>query len=183
MLIKTSYRDVPTTSGSKPGTIRIYLIEPSIPSYPQAKFPGCVVFSEIYQVTGPVERFASNIASEGYVVALPSSFHEFEGPEAIPYDTEGTDRGNRYKAEKTVQAYDEVCFGVAVPWSGRRQTDIQDATLAVDLLMSLDNCTGRIASTGMCLGGHLVSFLTSGLSGRYADISGSPSKLFICYQP
>jgi carboxymethylenebutenolidase len=107
MLIKTSYRDVPTKSG-KPGTIRIYIIEPSLPSYPQAKFPGCVVFSEIYQVTGPVERFASNIASEGYIVALPSSFHEFEGPEAIPYDTEGTDRGNRYKAEKTVEAYDEV---------------------------------------------------------------------------
>ena len=48
-------------------------------------------------MTGPVERFASNIASEGYVVALPSSFHEFEGPEAIPYDTDGTDRGNKYK--------------------------------------------------------------------------------------
>lgn len=71
-------------------------------------------------MTGPVERFASNIASEGYVVALPSSFHEFEGPEAIPYDTEGTDRGNKYKVrfafphladrqiEKTVEAYDEV---------------------------------------------------------------------------
>lgn len=84
--------------------------------------PG-VVFSEIYQVTGPVERFASNIASEGYVVALPSSFHEFEGPEPIPYDTEGTDRGNKYKVsyvsrreadcqiEKTVEAYDEVCSG------------------------------------------------------------------------
>lgn len=42
-------------------------------------------------------RFGSNIASEGYVVALPSSFHEFEGPEAIPYDNEGTDRGNKYK--------------------------------------------------------------------------------------
>lgn len=33
----------------------------------------------------------------------------------------------------------------------------QDATLSVDLLCSLGNCTGRIASTGMCLGGHLVS--------------------------
>lgn len=97
--------------------------------------PGAV-FSEIYQVTGPVERFASNIASEGWIVALPSSFHEFEGPEAISYDTEGTDRGNRYKVsalfpmhaqppsseatwrnlrlmtqiEKTVEAYDEVGY-------------------------------------------------------------------------
>ncbi|OCF43642.1 carboxymethylenebutenolidase [Kwoniella heveanensis CBS 569] len=141
MLIKTSYRDVPTKADGKEGSIRIYLVEPNLPDYPEAKFPGCVVFSEIYQVTGPVERFASNIASEGYIVALPSSFHEFEGPEAIPYDTEGTDRGNKYKIEKTVAGYDE------------------DATLSVDLLTSLPNCTGRIASTGMCLGGHLVSYL------------------------
>lgn len=61
--------------------------------------------SEIYQFTGPVERFAGQIASQGYVVgktvlspcsnvlntllACPSVYHEFEGPEAIPYDVEG----------------------------------------------------------------------------------------------
>lgn len=114
------------------------MISPVIPNYPQAKFPGVVVFSEIYQVTGPVERFAGQIASQGYVVACPSSFHEFEGPEAIPYDTAGTDRGNKYKIEKEVAAYDE------------------DATLSIDLLCSLSNCNGRIAATGMCLGGHLA---------------------------
>nr|XP_019051097.1 carboxymethylenebutenolidase [Kwoniella bestiolae CBS 10118]OCF30027.1 carboxymethylenebutenolidase [Kwoniella bestiolae CBS 10118] len=158
MLIKTSYRDVPTKANGRAGTIRIYLIEPHLPDYPQAKFPGCVVFSEIYQVTGPVERFAGNIASEGYIVALPSSFHEFEGPEAIPYDTEGTDRGNKYKIEKTVEGYDE------------------DATLSVDLLSSLENCTGRIASTGMCLGGHLVSHT------RYVQCAFDPRVLAtFCY--
>ncbi|KAG8767235.1 hypothetical protein FRC16_007441, partial [Serendipita sp. 398] len=31
-----------------------------------------------------------------------------------------------------------------------------DAKDAIDLLMSLPNCTGRIATTGMCLGGHLA---------------------------
>jgi carboxymethylenebutenolidase len=40
--------------------------------------------------------------------------------------------------EKQLEAYDE------------------DATLAIDLLVSLDNCNGRIAATGMCLGGHLA---------------------------
>ena len=34
--------------------------------------------------------------------------------------------------------------------------DLQDATLSVDLLVSLPNCNGRIATTGMCLGGHLA---------------------------
>ena len=72
MLIKSSHRDVPTSANGRSGTIRIFLIEPNLPDYPEAKFPGCllfrlllsaelisiagVVFSEIYQVTGPVER-------------------------------------------------------------------------------------------------------------------------------
>jgi dienelactone hydrolase len=82
-----------------------------------AELTSGVVFSEIYQVTGPVERFASNIASEGYVVALPSSFHEFEGPEAIPYDTDGTDRGNKYKVSPHYQAsYDTNVHRLRRPW-------------------------------------------------------------------
>jgi len=32
----------------------------------------------------------------------------------------------------------------------------KDATLVIDLLCGLPNCNGRIAATGMCLGGHLV---------------------------
>ncbi|OCH96457.1 dienelactone hydrolase [Obba rivulosa] len=135
MLITKTYHDVPSAlDGGRP--IRIFVISPSVPEYPHAKFPG----GEIYQVTGPVERFAGQIASHGYVVACPSTYHEFEGPDPIPYDTEGTDRGNKYKIEKELAAYDE------------------DAKLSVDLLSSLENCNGRIAATGMCLGGHLAAF-------------------------
>lgn len=138
MLISKSFHDIPSKLDLNGRPIRIFVISPNIPNHPRAKFPGVVVFSEIYQVTGPVERFAGQIASQGYVVACPSIYHEFEGPEAIPYDVEGTDRGNKYKIEKELAAYDE------------------DATLSIDLLMSLNNCNGRIAATGMCLGGHLA---------------------------
>ncbi|KAI0078923.1 dienelactone hydrolase [Panus rudis PR-1116 ss-1] len=136
MLITKSYHDIPTKLDPNGRPIRIFVIAPSLPQYPHAKFPG----NEIYQVTGPVERFAGQIASQGYVVACPSVYHEFEGPEPLPYDAEGTDRGNKYKIEKEVAAYDE------------------DAKLAIDLLTSLPNCNGRIAATGMCLGGHLAAF-------------------------
>ncbi|KAF9460850.1 dienelactone hydrolase [Collybia nuda] len=136
MLIRKSFHDVPTKLDPHGRPIRIFVISPNIPDYPHARFPGVVVFSEIYQVTGPVERFAGQIASQGYVVACPSIYHEFEGPDAIPYDVDGTDRGNNYKAQ--LAAYDE------------------DTTLSIDLLVSLNNCTGRIAATGMCLGGHLA---------------------------
>jgi dienelactone hydrolase len=89
-------------------------------------------------VTGPVARFARQIASHGYIVAAPSSYHEFTGPEPLAYDGPGTDAGNEWKITKKVSAYDE------------------DSTLSIDLLLSLPTCTGLIGTTGMCLGGHLA---------------------------
>lgn len=89
-------------------------------------------------MTGPVARFARQIASHGYLVAAPSSYHEFTGPEPLAYDGPGTDKGNDWKVQKELVAYDE------------------DATLAIDALLRLPTCTGRIGTTGMCLGGHLA---------------------------
>lgn len=89
-------------------------------------------------MTGPVARFCRQIASHGYICAAPSSYHEFTGPEPLAYDVPGTDQGNAWKVAKKVAAYDE------------------DATLSVDHLLSLPNCTGRVGTTGMCLGGHLA---------------------------
>lgn len=85
-----------------------------------------------------MSRFARQIASHGYLVAAPSSYHEFTGPAALAYDGPGTDAGNEWKVAKELSAYDE------------------DATLSVDTLLAHPNCTGRIGTTGMCLGGHLA---------------------------
>lgn len=65
-----------------------------------SRFPGVLLFSEIYQVTGPVARFARQIAGQGYIVAAPSSYHDFTGPEALAYDVPGTDQGNEWKVKK-----------------------------------------------------------------------------------
>jgi hypothetical protein len=46
MLIQESFEDVTTQYG---GSMRIFTFHPQIPNYPKAKFPGVVVFSEIYQ--------------------------------------------------------------------------------------------------------------------------------------
>lgn len=137
MLLKESYTDVQTTVDGKESSMRIFLFHPTIPQYPNARFPGIVLFSEIYQVTGPVERFARQIAGHGYIVAAPSSYHDFVGPEALAYDVPGTDQGNELKIKKTLQSYDE------------------DTHKTVDYLLSLPTCTGMIGTSGMCLGGHL----------------------------
>lgn len=83
-------------------------------------------------------RFARQIAGQGYIVAAPSSYHEFTGPEPLAYDVPGTDAGNEYKIKKTLAGYDE------------------DSTLSIDFLLSLPTCNGRVGATGMCLGGHLA---------------------------
>ncbi|RUS12676.1 dienelactone hydrolase family protein [Endogone sp. FLAS-F59071] len=142
MLVKEEFQDLQTSTGP----MRVYFYQPNLAEYPHAKFPGArsifsllpstlhsgvVVFTEIYQVTGPLHRFCRQIASQGYVVACNESFHEFEQPgAAIPYDVEGTDRGNRYKVEKELAAYDE------------------DATLAIDALVQHPSCNGKIGATG-----------------------------------
>ncbi|EPE33068.1 alpha/beta-Hydrolase [Glarea lozoyensis ATCC 20868] len=138
MIIKESHQDVATKADGKEGSMRIFLYHPVIPGYPNARFPGVVLFSEIYQVTGPVARFARQIAGQGYIVAAPSSYHEFTGPEPLAYDVPGTDAGNEYKIKKTLAGYDE------------------DSTLSIDTLLALPTCNGRIGATGMCLGGHLA---------------------------
>jgi carboxymethylenebutenolidase len=97
-----------------------------------------IKISNIAQVTGPVARFSRQIASQGYIVAAPSSYHEFTGPAPLAYDVPGTDMGNAWKIEKKLEAYDE------------------DATLSVDHLTSMPTCNGMIGATGMCLGGHLA---------------------------
>lgn len=135
MLIKESYHDVKTSYGT---TMRLFVFHPVMPNYPKAKYPGVIVYSEIYQVTGPVARFARDIAGQGYIVVAPSSYHNFEGPEPLPYDTVGTDKGNAYKIEKPLESYDE------------------DTSLTIEYLQSMPTCTGKIGATGMCLGGHLA---------------------------
>lgn len=136
MLITETYHDVETSNGT---TLRIYVFTPKLSGYPNAKFPGVIVYSEIYQVTGPVRRFAQRIASEGYVVVAPAIYHDFMGPEPLNYDTEGTDKGNEYKIKKTLESYDE------------------DNRLCCDLLHTLPHFDNtKIGATGMCLGGHLA---------------------------
>ncbi|GAA6020212.1 hypothetical protein JCM10207_004373 [Rhodosporidiobolus poonsookiae] len=134
MLIEQEQVEVQTQTGP----MTIFIVKPKIQGYPNAKFPGVVVYSEIYQVTGPVLRFAQQIAAQGYIVAAPCVFHEFAGAAAIPYDVPGTDAGNSYKVKKLLSAIDE------------------DNKASIDVLVSHQNCNGRIATTGMCLGGHLA---------------------------
>ena len=96
-------------------------------------------FSEIFQITGPIRRMAAALAGNGYLVAVPEVYHEFEEPGAVlAYDQAGSDRGNAWKYTKELASYDA------------------DVDALTGLLAGHARCTGAIGSFGVCLGGHLA---------------------------
>jgi len=117
------------------GPMRTQIFRPSA----NGKYPGIVLFSEIFQITGPIRRTAALIAGHGYVVAVPEVYHELEEPGTVlAYDQAGSDRGNRDKYEKELSSYDA------------------DARAVLDHLAARDDCNGRLGAMGICMGGHLA---------------------------
>ena len=85
------------------GSMRTHLARPAV----AGRFPGVLLFSEIYQVTDPIRRLAAMVAGHGYLVAIPEVYHEYEvAGAALHYDQSGTDRGNALKYTKPIAAYD-----------------------------------------------------------------------------
>jgi carboxymethylenebutenolidase len=116
-------------------SMRLHLFRPAKPG----RFPGVLLFSEIYQVTAPIRRLAIFVAGLGYLVAVPEVYHEFEpAGTVLAYDQAGTDRGNALKTTKSIAAFDE------------------DSKAAFGFLLAHAACSGRLGSMGVCLGGHLA---------------------------
>jgi carboxymethylenebutenolidase len=117
------------------GPMRTYLFRPVA----EGAYPGIVLYSEIFQLTGPIRRTAAFLAGHGYVVAVPEVYHELESAGTVlAYDQAGADKGNFNKFDKQVSAYDS------------------DAKAVLDYLRQLPYCTGKLGVMGICLGGHLA---------------------------
>jgi carboxymethylenebutenolidase len=134
MIVEEHFADLPTPSG----TMRVHAHHP-VESAPRSRYPGVVLYSEIYQQTAPIRRAAQRLAGHGFVVAVPEVFHEHEPPGTVlAYDATGTEKGNRYKYGTRVETFD------------------RDARIVLDHLASHAQCDGRLGAIGWCLGGHLA---------------------------
>src|SRR5690348_6969089 len=100
MTIKDDTAEIPTRTGP----MRTY------PMRPIADFraPAIILYSEIFQVTGPIRRTAAILAGQGYLVAIPEVYHELEpAGTVLAYDQAGADVGNAHKYAKELSSYDE----------------------------------------------------------------------------
>ena len=61
------------------GPMRTYVYHP-VDSRPGAdkRYPGLVLYSEIFQQTEPIRRLAVQFAGQGFVVMVPEVYHAFE---------------------------------------------------------------------------------------------------------
>lgn len=116
------------------GPMRTSIYRPAAPG----RYPGLLFFSEIFQITAPIRRTAAILAGHGFVVAIPEIYHEFEpAGTVLAYDQAGADRGNQLKTTKELSSYDA------------------DARAVLDHLASRSDCTGKLGTIGICIGGHL----------------------------
>lgn len=133
MIIQSEYRDLQTLSG----VMRVHMYAPSLQR--ADRYPGLILYPEIFQQTGPIVRLSMMFASHGYVVAAPEIFHEHEPPGTVlAYDDVGRDKGNACKIATKISTFD------------------RDAKILLDLLRGDPRCNGRIGTVGFCIGGHLA---------------------------
>ena len=64
----------------------------------EGQFPAIMLYSEIFQLTGPILRSAQMMAGHGFVVACPEVyFDSLESGTVLAYDDEGKEIGNNLK--------------------------------------------------------------------------------------
>jgi carboxymethylenebutenolidase len=124
--------DIPTPTGP----MRVHRFVPKSP----VPRPAVILYSEIYQVTGPIRRLAARLAGEGFELLVPEVYHEYEDPgKVLAYDAPGTERGNLLKFDKPVAAFDT------------------DARALIDGILARPSYPWQgVATWGFCLGGHLA---------------------------
>jgi carboxymethylenebutenolidase len=131
ILQESEFFDLETPSGA----MRTHFFAPLA----DGKYPGIVLWSEIFQMTEPIARTAAWLAGHGFCVAVPEIYHENLAPgEVLEYDEIGGARGNELKVAKPLANYDG------------------DARAALDFLAEHPKCSGKLGTVGICIGGHLA---------------------------
>lgn len=132
MIVSTQYVSIPS-DGSP---MRTFIATPDR----KGRFPGILLYSDIFQLTGPTIRCALRLAGYGFVVAAPEIYHRIEAQgTVIPFDDDGRIRGLADARKTTVANFDADCRA------------------ALDYLTQHPSVAhGKLGATGFCIGGHLA---------------------------
>ena len=122
---------------------RTYVAAPK-PAQPGTTYPGVILYSEIFQLTGPICRAANRLAGYGFVVAAPEIYHRTCPPGlVIAYDDPGRMHGNYLAHTTPVAHFDATATAVFDHFEARNDVKHNLARLA-------------FGAMGFCIGGHLA---------------------------
>jgi carboxymethylenebutenolidase len=131
MIIHNQIHDIATPTG----LMRTKVFKPKN----KGQYPAIIFYSEIFQLTSPIERTAAIMAGHGFVVLVPEVFHELNPiGTVLGYDDAGKDKGNDDKWAKPLEHHDS------------------DTQALVEFVQQQTYCTGKIGAMGVCIGGHLA---------------------------
>lgn len=132
MIINTEYVDI-LADGTP---MRMLVAAPRA----KGKYPGILLYSDIFQLTGSMVRSTARLAGYGFVVAAPEIYHRIEPPgAAIPFDDEGRTRGLNDTAKTFVAEFDADCRAALEYLSSHPLVE-----------------QGKLGAAGFCIGGHLA---------------------------
>lgn len=105
----------------------------------EGPYPGILMYSDIFQITGPQLRVSQRLAGYGFVVATPEIYHRLEPAKtAIPFTDDGRTRGQSNATNTSVAEFDA------------------DARATLDWLAKSPRVNGKLGVMGFCIGGHLA---------------------------
>ncbi len=132
MQIRTEFVQIPSAGKS----MRAFVAAPVA----EGRYPGIVLFSDIFQLSGPALRAVARLAGYGFVVAAHEFFHRLEPAGVVlNQDDEGRARGMRNQLATPVAHFDEDCRAVIGYLQRHPRVD-----------------PARLGATGFCIGGHLA---------------------------
>lgn len=105
---------------------------------PNPACPGIVVVQEIFGVNAALRTLADDMAAQGFSVLVPDLFWRIEPGLDLGY---GED--DRKKAFALAERFDS-------------SKGVEDIGVTADALRKLDDCNGKVAVVGFCLGGTLA---------------------------
>jgi carboxymethylenebutenolidase len=138
-----NFIDIPAADG---GAFKGYLAVPS-----SKKGPGIVLLQEVFGVNNHIRSVADRYAADGHVVLAPDVFWRSQPMFDVGYDPESIAKGRAMKSQT------DIAKAVA------------DVAATASTLRARDDCTGKVASIGYCMGGWL-SFLAAANAGVDAAV-------------
>ncbi|MBK5105086.1 MAG: dienelactone hydrolase family protein [Burkholderiales bacterium] len=132
------------------GSFKGYL---SLPQHADkgVKGPGIVLIQEIFGVNSHIRGVADQYASDGYTVLAPDMFWRVQPMVDVGYGPEDMQMGMGYMQKMDFAA------------------GVKDLAATVAALRGLQECTGKVASIGYCMGG-MLSYLCAANAGVDAAV-------------